>query len=222
MAAKTGRYISGQETRPNSRHGDLRNAIVEAAFATVRVHGAESFSLRNAARETGVSSGAAYRHFSDRTAVLAEVARLGHRAMAERIQAEGTGLSGRELLISVGRGYVAFAAKESHLFRLIFGHNEGSSKLFTSQECMVRENVKFPSRTIRVPSAFDQLRSALADARRETIEAIPPDLLLLAWATAHGVSSLVASGVMSKSDPRVAQILEAYANAALATSATSF
>ena len=53
---------------------DLRSALVALAMDHVRRDGAESFSLREAARDAGVTSGAAYKHFADKDQLLAAVA----------------------------------------------------------------------------------------------------------------------------------------------------
>ena len=59
-------------TRP-FHHGDLRNTLLAIARRLVQQHGPEGFSLREAAREAGVSPNAAYRHFTDKAALFVEV-----------------------------------------------------------------------------------------------------------------------------------------------------
>src|ERR1700750_3386892 len=51
-------------------HGNLRRALLDAAERTLRDRGVEALSLRELAREVGVSHGAPRRHFSDRQALL--------------------------------------------------------------------------------------------------------------------------------------------------------
>ena len=51
-------------------HGNLRQALLDAAERTVRERGVEALSLRELAREVGVSHGAPRRHFPDRQALL--------------------------------------------------------------------------------------------------------------------------------------------------------
>ena len=58
-------------------HGDLRNALIDAAAAIVEVRGLEELSLRGAARRAGVSQTAPYRHFADKEALIAAVAADG-------------------------------------------------------------------------------------------------------------------------------------------------
>ena len=58
-------------------HGNLRDALVEAAVDVVREGGPEALSLRELARRVGVSHAAAYRHFADREALVDVVKTLG-------------------------------------------------------------------------------------------------------------------------------------------------
>src|SRR5262245_66272447 len=63
-------------------HGNLRPVLVDTAVELARSTGPDGVVLREVARRAGVSHNAAYRHFEDRAALLAEVA---DSAMAEQI-----------------------------------------------------------------------------------------------------------------------------------------
>lgn len=115
--------------RATYHHGDLRNALVAAASAAVRAGGPPALSVREVAREVGVSPNAAYRHFAGRADLLETVAEHARgamgAAMAERLAAlppEGDPLRrARARLAAVGRGYVEWAVAEPGLFRVAFG-----------------------------------------------------------------------------------------------------
>ena len=66
-------------------HGDLRHALVEAAYDLVTEGGAEMVSVREAARRAGVSPGAPFRHFASRDALLAAVAEEAQRRFRAEI-----------------------------------------------------------------------------------------------------------------------------------------
>lgn len=68
-------------------HGNLKEVLLEAARKLIEEHGAFGFSLTEAARLAGVSPAAPYRHFRDRDALLAEVARSGFERFAARLDA---------------------------------------------------------------------------------------------------------------------------------------
>jgi AcrR family transcriptional regulator len=113
-------------------HGNLRPVLVDTAVALARTTGPDGVVLREVARRAGVSHNAAYRHFEDRAALLAEVS---DRAMAELEQAmtvriEAVTLTdptarALERLRETGRSYVAFALGEPGLFAVAFSAPEG-------------------------------------------------------------------------------------------------
>ena len=108
-------------------HGNLRPALVAAAGELARAKGPDGVVLREVARRTGVSHNAAYRHFSDREELLAEVARLGmsqlEQAMLDRMATVRTRDPRRRAvrrLRETGRAYVYFALAEPGLFEVAF------------------------------------------------------------------------------------------------------
>ncbi len=108
-------------------HGNLRDALVEAAVDVVREGGPEALSLRELARRVGVSHAAAYRHFADREALVDVAAEGALAGLVTRIHGRLDGVdesdpvtAARRRLVAIGRGYVEFALAESGLFRLLF------------------------------------------------------------------------------------------------------
>jgi AcrR family transcriptional regulator len=71
--------------RDGYHHGDLRNALVASAVRLIETSGTSSFSLREAAREVGVSANAAYRHFDGKSALMTAVAAFGFRQLATQM-----------------------------------------------------------------------------------------------------------------------------------------
>src|SRR6201982_4321332 len=69
----------------SSHHAHLKEVLLEAARKLIEEHGAFGFSLTEAARRAGVSPAAPYRHFRDRDALLAEVAKNGFERFAARL-----------------------------------------------------------------------------------------------------------------------------------------
>jgi AcrR family transcriptional regulator len=115
--------------RASYHHGDLRNALLEASLALVAEKGVEAFSLREAAREVGVSPAAAYRHFADRSALLAELARLGSERLGQAMERAIARVGGKAgsaehaaaAFAAVGLAYVEFAVANPAHFRVMFG-----------------------------------------------------------------------------------------------------
>lgn len=101
-------------------HGDLRAALLAAATDIIATDGLEAFSLRAAARRAGVSATAPAHHFGDARGLLTAVATRGFVALAEVLEGANEGRNGRAGLLAQGRAYVAFAAANPGLFRLMW------------------------------------------------------------------------------------------------------
>lgn len=106
-------------------HGNLREALIDAAVEAVRAEGPDGLALRALARRVGVSHNAAYRHFAHRDELVAEVGRRAMDGLVESMQqrlatveVQEPVLRARRRLAETGRGYVAFAVAEPGLFRL--------------------------------------------------------------------------------------------------------
>ena len=114
-------------------HGNLRPVLVDTAVELARTTGPDGVVLREVARRAGVSHNAAYRHFSDRAALLSEVSDCAMAdlevAMRTRIDAVTlTDPTARavERLRETGRAYVAFALREPGLFAVAFTVHDGA------------------------------------------------------------------------------------------------
>ncbi|HEY9374458.1 helix-turn-helix domain-containing protein, partial [Streptomyces sp.] len=109
-------------------HGDLRNALVDAAVDLAADGGPERVVLREAARRVGVSPTAAYRHFDGQGELLGAVKSHAQSALAEAMEhavgrAPGSDdpvLAAERRLAALVRGYVSFALAEPGLYRAAF------------------------------------------------------------------------------------------------------
>src|SRR5207249_12117685 len=104
----------GPGQRRGYHHGNLREALIEAALELIAVKGPAGFTFAEAARSAGVSSAAPYRHFRDRESLLADVARRGvEHCAADLEQAWYDGLAD-PLTASehAGTAYAAFASTQ--------------------------------------------------------------------------------------------------------------
>jgi len=102
--------------RTGYHHGDLRTAILRAAEKIIEEQGVAKLSLREAARQAGVSHNAPYRHFADRDALLAALATDGFAQLGRALEAAGAqGPRAR------GEAYLRFALERPQRFRLMFG-----------------------------------------------------------------------------------------------------
>jgi AcrR family transcriptional regulator len=170
------------KTRSAYHHGDLRNALVEHALAALRAVGPESLSVRALAEEIGVSPSAAYRHFADREALLAQLAQIGFERLRESMAGAAAAAARRQpktAVRAIGSAYVRFAVAEPELYRLMFGAQRVDKS-------------KYPELGSAAAGAYDTLRTAVmrmaphAPKGSEELER----LTLRCWAMVHGLASL--------------------------------
>lgn len=191
--------------KPHYHHGDLRNALVRQAVKLVEEAGAESFSLREAARRVGVTANAAYRHFTDKSALVAAVAEVGFgrleqralRAIAAVGDRQSEAIAAAERLKAAGRAYVDFAVDHPELLRVMFG----SSGLAVLE----KEGALRPAPFVLLGKVLDDLVHAGVLPRERR-----PNAELKAWTVVHGFASLVvqSGGALRKKAAR-AEALEA-------------
>jgi AcrR family transcriptional regulator len=103
-------------------HGDLRGALVNAAFLVAVREGIDGVSLRAVARRAGVSEAAPYHHFKDKRELLAAAAGVAFdRLDARVVEAIAKRRDRAAKIVALAKAYVTFAVEEPGMFRLIFG-----------------------------------------------------------------------------------------------------
>ena len=116
------------QVRSTYRHGDLRQALLDAGVELARAGGPDAVVLREATRRAGVVPNAAYRHYESRDELLQAVRSAALAALALAIEAELAKVRrgrnpaefARASLRAVGSGYLQFAFSEPGLFRTAF------------------------------------------------------------------------------------------------------
>ncbi len=166
-------------------HGNLRQALVEAALALIAEKGPQGFTLSEAAKAADVTPAAVYRHFTGRDELLAEVARQGFdifAALLEYAHDDGrpTPMAAFE---STGRAYLAFARKYPGHYQAMF---ESGLQPGNHPDLAV---VSSKARAIMERAAETLLTTLPADRR-------PPARMVAAhvWAASHGVVELFLRG----------------------------
>lgn len=112
-------------------HGDLRSTLLSSAERTLAQRGPGALSLRELAREAGVSHAAPGRHFKDKQALLDALALNGFRrlqASLERARAEQdhAGSDTGDYLLGLARAYVGFAMSNAALLELMYARKHDS------------------------------------------------------------------------------------------------
>ena len=176
----------GRRPERGYHHGNLKEALLQAALGLIAEKGPAGFTFADAARSAGVSPAAPYRHFRDRDELLASIAERGF-AQFEQALAQAWD-DGRPDTVTaferVGRAYLAFARNEPAFYSAMF-----------ESGCPIDEN---PALAIASERAFAVIRAAAERLAAMTPPGVtrPPAMMMALhiWSMAHGVASLFARG----------------------------
>jgi AcrR family transcriptional regulator len=177
----------------------LRAALIEEAARAIRAEGVDAVTLRDVGRRLGVSRTALYRHFEDKSALLAAVAREGFQTFSRDLKQAwdraGGGIIGFR---AMGAAYVRFATANQGHYRIMFGRFRDLSE---SDSALAAD----------ASGSFQVLLDALASLERDgSIKAGDrQNLALFIWAAVHGVAMLVIDGQLGP-EPAGTEALTAF------------
>ncbi len=163
-------------------HGDLRDALVQAALAEAELGGPEAVNISALAKKLGVSQPAPYRHFADREALLAAVTAEAFRQFTATLCESMATPSKRSKLSRLAQATLAFGLRRNGIYRLMFA-----------------------SRMIACAPKDSELHNATMETFNLVLEALEaPAVGLLRerhalniWAALHGVVMLAEQGLMT-------------------------
>jgi AcrR family transcriptional regulator len=168
-------------SRDRYHHGNLRDALIDAALGLIAERGPAGFTFAEAARLVGVSPAAPYRHFRDREDLVAEVARRGFDLFETALQAGWN--EGRPAplgaMVNCGTAYLGFVRRYPSYYAAMFG-------------------VELPAEASPIfleagERAFGVLKAAAEALSAQCPAGARPPALMVAlhlWSMAHGVASL--------------------------------
>lgn len=167
-------------------HGNLKEALLQAALGLIAEKGPGGFTFADAARMAGVSPAAPYRHFRDRDELLSNIAQRGFE-LFEQVLAKAWD-DGRPDTVTafmrVGRAYLAFARNEPAYYSAMFESGvpiDVNPMLLTASE-----------------RAFNVIRAAAERLAALTPPGVtrPPALMMALhiWSMSHGIASLFGRG----------------------------
>jgi AcrR family transcriptional regulator len=175
----------GRGGRRSYHHGNLREALIEAALDLIAEKGPAGFTFAEAARHAGVSPAAPYRHFRDRDALMADVALRGFERFEQQLAAawdEGRP-SLREAFERLGKAYLGFARTEPAYYSAMF---EAGLSMADHRELQQAGDRAFAV----LRGACEAIVAPMPAAKR------PPALMMALhiWSLSHGIASLFARG----------------------------
>jgi AcrR family transcriptional regulator len=173
-------------------HGNLRQALVEAALTLIEAQGPQGFTLSDAAKSAGVTPAAVYRHFAGREDLIGECARQGFEIFADLMDhaynnGKPTALRAFE---ATGRAYLAFARKFPGHYMAMF--ESGIS---------LNAHPDLARASDRARGVFTRAADALS--KHIPAEKRPPAAMFSAhiWAMSHGVVELYTRGAPGARTP---------------------
>src|ERR1700738_2767585 len=167
-------------------HGNLRMALLAQAERTVRDRGVQELSLRELAREVGVSHGAPRRHFPDRQALLDALAEAGFARLGAELRraVDGAGEDFQARLLATAAAYVRFATRDAALLELMFAgkKREQSGALHEAAE-----------------RAFSVVLELIQQGQADGVigHGDPERVGLVLFATIQGIAALVTGGMVA-------------------------
>jgi AcrR family transcriptional regulator len=190
-------------------HGNLRAALLDAAERTVRERGVQELSLRELARDVGVSHGAPRRHFADRQAVLDALAETGFARLGAELRsaAESAGTDFEARLHATAVAYVRFATRDTALLELMFAGKKEQANSGRLHEAADR--------------AFSVILELIEQGQAEgLLEPVDPERIgLVLFASVQGAAALVTAGIVESGelDGLVADAIAHFLRGSLAT-----
>ncbi len=166
-------------------HGNLRQALLERAWVTIDDDGIDALSLRQLARDVGVSHGASARHFADRTALLDAIAVTGFTRMNDALATAATSettFAGQ--LRAAGLAYIGFAVDHPAILDLMYKakhHPDASPDLLRLSRASMTVVVEF----VGAAQATGEVRPG--DVERQA---------LVVFAAVHGVAALATDDLL--------------------------
>lgn len=181
--------------RTGYHHGDLRAALIAAGREMVAEHGIAALSVADAAKRTGVSAAAPYRHFPNRRAFLAAVATAAAREFDDEVRAAITpcpdgdlGEWAIEAMAATAGAYVRFVARTRIGWDVIYGTDVGDAG---------DEERLDVARSLNDAFLEPALTATGGDVRRAL------RLLEHEVAAAHGYASLFVAGLFDSKYPEI-------------------
>ncbi|MEL7091177.1 MAG: TetR/AcrR family transcriptional regulator [Pseudomonadota bacterium] len=173
-------------------HGNLRQALIEAALSLIEEKGPTGFTLSEAAKQAGVTPAAVYRHYEGREDLIAECARQGYGIFADLM--EHAYQSGQPSALSAfeatGRAYLAFARRFPGHYIAMFESGISVNSSPELAEVAARANA------VLEKAATDLSKHIPEDKR-------PPASMFSAhiWAMSHGVVELFSRNSPGRASP---------------------
>lgn len=177
---------SDRKPKGSYHHSGLEQALVDVAIRTIREHGIDGLTLRDIGAQLGVSRTAIYRHFEDKSALLARVAFEGFRLFRQALRStvDAARARGADPIEEMGVAYIRFALANQAHYKTMFG-------------CTLDAGDRYPEVSTEADGAFEVLLGTITEeqaAARIAEQHDPLQLARILWASVHGIATLGMAG----------------------------
>lgn len=179
-------------TNNSYHHGDLPAKLLEIATEMIAEEGVGKLTMRGLSKRVGVSRTAAYRHFANKSELLAAVAEKGFMQLALRLQSVCVEAPAEEvsfaLFRKMGLAYLEFARQNPTIYRLMFN------------EALLREDINIWESSYGLANAaneaLDELVKIIAVCQKAGVikSGDTQEFALITWASIHGLATLYIDG----------------------------
>jgi AcrR family transcriptional regulator len=171
-----------RKPRHSYHHGDLRDALIQAALREAERGGPEAVSIKALAKTLGVSQPAPYRHFADREALLVAVTAEAFRQFNTALRQAMAKPSKRTKLSRLAQAALVFGLERSGIYRLMFASQ--------TMACAAKDSELHVAARETFALVLDALDAPALDHLRERHA-------LQIWASLHGVVMLAQQGLLT-------------------------
>lgn len=180
--------------RDGYHHGDLRQAMIDAAEAVLAERGVGGLTLRECARRAGVSAAAPAHHFGNLAGLLTAVATLGFDDLSDAMEAAALRASaaGESRLSAICRAYLETALARPGRFRVVFGRRELDKEDPEMQRAGARAFAILVNETRAHRAGLPAPPPGLMPS--DTARATDFAEILFAWSVTHGFTTLFIDG----------------------------
>jgi AcrR family transcriptional regulator len=177
---------SNEAKRPY-HHGNLKKVIVDTALGMLAENNGWHFTMREVARRAEVSHAAPYKHFPDKSSLLAELALIGFDLLRANLKMalKSAGMQPVDRFFVAGKTYIQFGLTNPSLYKLMFSAeaNAGSSQVHLDERAM---------------SALGVLLEVLESGQNQKVfkRRSLNDQTAACWAQVHGLTMLSIDGLL--------------------------
>jgi AcrR family transcriptional regulator len=169
------KYAVSTSKKNHYHHGNLRQTLLDLARKHLEREGANLLSLRSLAQEAGVSTMAPYRHFTDHSDLISNVASIGFSELRERM-IRANHKDPKRAVAGFAGAYVSYALEHPGMFHLMYGSGIPTPEAGQAED----EATVMGLISQRLAEIVPEER--LAEAR------------LAGWAMIHGLATLIVQG----------------------------